>query len=209
LGGHYTNSFGGTSSACPGAAGVAALVIARNPSLRWDEVKDILKRSCDKIDRSGGQYDSSGHSPFYGFGRLNALTAVNLAVPPQPAYKAVHTAVQDVSITDLKTSKIAVAVGDTKKIKAIKVAVDIEHTYIGDLIVTLVVPAQLGVAPIRLHDREGGGTDNLKTSFDEINVPNLSTVVGKNPEGAWTLQVEDKAKQDTGKIVSFSVELSF
>jgi subtilisin-like proprotein convertase family protein len=34
-------------------------------------------------------------------------------------------------------------------------------------------------------------------------------VVGKNPEGTWTLQVEDKAKQDTGKIVSFSVELSF
>ena len=209
VGGHYTNSFGGTSSACPGAAGVAALVMARNPSLRWDEVKDILKQSCDQIDRSGGQYDSSGHSPFYGYGRLNALTAVNLAVPPQPAYKAVHTAVQDVSITDLKTSKIAVAVGDTKKIRAIKVSVDIEHTYIGDLIVTLVVPAQLGVAPIRLHDQGGGGTDNLKTSFDEINVPNLSTVVGKNPEGTWVLQVEDKAKQDTGKIVSFSVELSF
>ncbi len=207
--GHYTNSFGGTSSACPGAAGVAALVIARNPSLRWDEVKDILKRSCDQIDRNGGQYDSSGHSPFYGFGRLNALTAVNLAVPSQPAYKAVHTAVQDVAIEDLKTSKITVAVGDTKKIKGITVAVDIEHTYIGDLIVMLVAPTQMGVAPITLHDGAGGGTHNLKTSFDVISVPNLSTVVGKNPEGTWTLQVEDKAKQDTGKIISFSVQLSF
>ncbi len=207
--GHYTNSFGGTSSACPGAAGIAALVIARNPVLRWDEVKDILKRSCDQIDRSGGNYDNSGHSPFYGFGRLNALTAVNLAVPAQPAYKAVHTAVQDVPIKDLKTSKIAVAVGDTKPLKGIKVAVDIEHTYIGDLIVKLVVPAHMGVAPIRLHDQKGEGTDNLKTSYDEINRPGLSALVGKKPEGTWTLSVEDKAKQDTGKIVSFSVELSF
>ena len=207
--GHYTNSFGGTSSACPGAAGVAALVIARNPALRWDEVKDILKRSCDQIDRSGGNYDSSGHSPFYGYGRLNSLTAVNLAVPPQPAYKAVHTAVQDVPIKDLKTSKIAVAVGDTKPIKGIKVAVDIEHTYIGDLIVKLVVPARMGVAPITLHDQDGEGTDNLKTSFDEVNSPDLSSLIGKKPEGTWTLSVQDKAEQDTGKILSFSVELSF
>ena len=75
----YTNSFGGTSSSCPGAAGVAALVLSRNESLRWDAVKDILRRSCDRIDPEGGGYDERGHSQLYGFGRLNAEMAVRSA----------------------------------------------------------------------------------------------------------------------------------
>ena len=83
--GNYTDNFGGTSSACPGAAGVAALVLSRNPSLRWDQVKDILRRSCDQIDLDGGNYDADGHSPFYGYGRLNAEKAVGMAAVPTPA----------------------------------------------------------------------------------------------------------------------------
>ncbi len=72
----YTNSFGGTSSACPGAAGVAALVLSCNPSLTRDEVKDALRRSCEQIDPKGGKYDNQGHSNLYGYGRLNAESAV-------------------------------------------------------------------------------------------------------------------------------------
>lgn len=79
VGGNYTNSFGGTSSACPGVAGVVALILARNPELRWNEVKDVLKKSCDRIDDSPGEYDQEGHSPRYGFGRVNAANAVKLA----------------------------------------------------------------------------------------------------------------------------------
>jgi subtilisin family serine protease len=77
--GNYTNSFGGTSSACPGVAGVAALVLAHNPALHWDEAKEILRRSCDRIDDASGEYDADGHSLRYGFGRVNAETAVQLA----------------------------------------------------------------------------------------------------------------------------------
>jgi subtilisin family serine protease len=72
----YTNSFGGTSSACPGAAGVAALVLSCNPSLTRDEVKDVLRRSCEQIDPEDGEYDNQGHSNLYGYGRLNAENAV-------------------------------------------------------------------------------------------------------------------------------------
>jgi subtilisin family serine protease len=78
--GNYTNSFGGTSSATPGVAGVAALVLAMNPGLHHEEVKDILKRGCDRIDKVNGQYDpGTGHSRFYGYGRVNASKAVKLA----------------------------------------------------------------------------------------------------------------------------------
>ncbi len=76
---NYTNSFGGTSSACPGAAGVAALVLSSNEALYWEEVKNILRLSCDRIDQEDGQYDEEGHSPFYGYGRLNAEKAARSA----------------------------------------------------------------------------------------------------------------------------------
>lgn len=77
--GNYTNSFGGTSSACPGVAGVAALVLARNPDLEWEEVKHVLRRASVPIDRAGGDYDEQGHSELYGFGRVDARAAVDEA----------------------------------------------------------------------------------------------------------------------------------
>ena len=75
----YTDDFGGTSSACQGGAGVAALILACNPVLRWDEVKDIIRRSCDQIDLLNGCYDTNAHSSQYGYGRINARRAVELA----------------------------------------------------------------------------------------------------------------------------------
>ncbi|HEX8282898.1 MAG TPA: S8 family serine peptidase [Pyrinomonadaceae bacterium] len=207
--GNYTNSFGGTSSATPGTAGVAALILSRNPDLRWDEVKDIFKRSSDKIDAAGGNYDPNGHSPVYGYGRVNAKRAVEMAAPAQPNLVAVRSAVQDVPIKDMQKSKLAVEVADTTKLTNIKVTVNIEHTYIGDLIVTVVPPAALGVAPVILHNRQGGGKDDLKESYDTIKAPGLLPLIGKSPKGTWTLTVDDRAKQDTGRIRSFALEFHF
>jgi len=208
--GHFTNNFGGTSSSCPGVAGVAALVLSRNPNLRWDEVKDILKRSCDRIDVAGGQYDAAGHSPFYGFGRVNAKKAVELALPTltSGATVAVRTAIRDVAIRDLRTVRLELPVADTGLLKSIKVTVDIEHTFIGDLVVSVKPPTAMGVSAIVLHNREGGATDNLKKTYDEINAPGLVALKNKSPQGVWALVVEDRERQDTGRIRSFTLELS-
>ena len=209
--GNYTNSFGGTSSACPGAAGVAALILARNPNLRWDEVRDIIKRSCDKIDPVGGKYDANGRSTLYGYGRINALKAVELAKPPLDpgSTTSIFKAVQDVPIKDLETSKLTLAIANTNPIKALKVEVDIEHTYIGDLVVRLNAPATLGVAPIVLHNRQGGAADNIKKTYDVVNATGLAMLTGKNPQGTWILEVSDQARQDIGKIRSFALEIEF
>lgn len=204
--GNYTQDFGGTSSACPGAAGVAALVIARNNQLRWDEVKDILKDSCRKIDAGGSQYDASGHSRNYGYGRLDAAKAVALAVPPTPAYSVLHEARQDVPIADHKTSRLRVAVGDTKAISGVKIHVDLEHTYIGDLVVKVKTPDGTSAT---LHDKAGGTTDNLRETYDPVNAPDLASIVGTSQSGTWTLEVADTATADQGRIVRFGVELAF
>ena len=71
----YAEDFGGTSSATPLAAGIAALVISIKESLPWKEVGSILKSTADKIDSKGGKY-KKGFSRQYGYGRLNAHKAL-------------------------------------------------------------------------------------------------------------------------------------
>ncbi|HKI01559.1 MAG TPA: S8 family serine peptidase [Thermoanaerobaculia bacterium] len=71
--GLHTNSFGGTSSATPLAAGVGALVLSVNPDLSRSDLRDLLARTADKI---GSDHDAQGHSKQFGFGRINAGKAV-------------------------------------------------------------------------------------------------------------------------------------
>jgi len=74
----YTSDFGGTSSATPLAAGIAALVLSVNPSLTRLQVRDLLRATAEKIDARGGNY-RDGYSLQYGYGRVNAYQAVRHA----------------------------------------------------------------------------------------------------------------------------------
>ena len=83
----YTGRFGGTSSATPLAAGVAAMVLSVNPELDHGAVRQILEETADKIvdeqpdpvlGRRGGTYDN-GHSEWFGYGKINAARAVTRA----------------------------------------------------------------------------------------------------------------------------------
>lgn len=84
----YTGEFGGTSSATPLVAGVAALAISANPDLTATEVRDVLQASADKIvdpdpdivlGANRGQYDSQGRCDWFGFGKVNAARTVTEA----------------------------------------------------------------------------------------------------------------------------------
>jgi subtilisin family serine protease len=204
----YTNGFGGTSSACPGAAGVAALVIARNPALRRQEVKEVLRQACDRIDPQGGAYDARGHSKQYGHGRLNAEAAVRLALPPEgpPTVRIERSFTEP--IADFQTSTVELDVSETARLVGVQVSVDIEHTYIGDLVVTVVPPASMGVDPVVLHRRAGGRTVNLRRVYDGVVTPALLAYAGKSPRGTWTLEVRDEARIDTGLIRQFGLVLT-
>jgi len=72
----YTSGFGGTSSATPLAAGVCALMLSANPNLTVVQIKNILRQSADRI---GSGYNANGHSPQLGYGRVNALRAVQMS----------------------------------------------------------------------------------------------------------------------------------
>jgi len=72
-GGDYVTTFNGTSAATPHVAGVAALIFSVNPNLRGTEVEAILRASTDDLGQQG--FDN-----FTGFGRINALKAVQTAL---------------------------------------------------------------------------------------------------------------------------------
>ena len=77
--GLHTNAFGGTSSATPLAAGVAALILSANPNLPRGDVRKILQETADKIGPANA-YKPNGYSDEYGYGRINAEEAVARAL---------------------------------------------------------------------------------------------------------------------------------
>ena len=68
----------GTSMAAPHVAGVAALILQRNPDLTADSVRSILAKSADKIGPY--RYDTTKvygtWNKYYGYGLVNAANAV-------------------------------------------------------------------------------------------------------------------------------------
>jgi len=71
--GLHTNEFGGTSSATPLAAGVGALMLSAKSKLDRVALKQMLAETAEKI---GSGYNAQGHSKEFGFGRVNAATAI-------------------------------------------------------------------------------------------------------------------------------------
>jgi subtilisin family serine protease len=77
-GSDYTFAFNGTSSATPGAAGVAALICSANPSLTNQQVRTFLQISArDEVGEP--VEDTPGFDVYMGYGRVDALQAVLLA----------------------------------------------------------------------------------------------------------------------------------
>lgn len=198
----YCDNFGGTSSACPGAAGVAALILSVNPALRWTEVKEILRRCCDPIDQNGGAYDASGRSPYYGFGRLNALTAVRLATP-QPRRQIVVRKDFQQPIRDKSDNRYELEVADASAVDRLELDFELTHASIFDLRVSLIPPAAADPArePIRLLEDLHVRGPRLKRTFDEAVVPSLSRFRGRSCAGIWVIQVEDRERFDAGQML--------
>ncbi|MDX3515968.1 M4 family metallopeptidase [Streptomyces caniscabiei] len=105
----------------------------------------------------------------------------------------------DVSIPDngaAVTSPITVSGRTGNAPSNLAVAVDVVHTYIGDLQVQLVAPD--GTAYTLKAYGTGGSTDNINTTY----TVNASSEVAN---GVWQLRVQDNAARDTGYINSWKL----
>jgi subtilisin-like proprotein convertase family protein len=113
-----------------------------------------------------------------------------------------NTAIPDNNATGI-TSTINVPATGT--IVSLRVRVDINHTYQGDLEVALIGPDNTTVL---LHNRTGGTTDNIKTVYADLTAPAqaLSAFTGKAINGAWKLRVKDLAAADTGTLNFWEID---
>lgn len=92
-------------------------------------------------------------------------------------------------------------------LKDIELAVDINHTWRGDLRVALESP---GGVTAEVQGPGGGGAENLTQTYRPAEVPALKALVdaGVGIQGVWRLRVADRARRDVGKLNAWKLKLT-
>jgi subtilisin family serine protease/subtilisin-like proprotein convertase family protein len=217
----YTADFGGTSSATPLVAGVAALVLSANPDLTALEVRQILQQTADKITDTNpdpqfgfrkGTYEAGGRCDWFGYGKVNAFKAVQAAVQQQkmaivaPTQRLQQQNNTGMAIPDNDTDGVisAIQIGDDGTLRDIQVTVAITHSYLGDVEISLTSPQGNSVL---LQGRTLGRKTSLQTTYTLQTTPALRRFLNQPVQGRWQLTVTDWAVGDTGTLNSWQLNL--
>ncbi|MEV4937795.1 S8 family serine peptidase [Streptomyces zaomyceticus] len=181
----------GTSMAAPHIAGLAALLKSAKSTLTPAEIESAIKANARPLP--GTCTGGCGTGIADSAKTVNAVTGTTT-----PPTGTVFTNATDVTISDNTTvsSSIAVTGRTGNAPAALKVGVDIKHTWRGDLVIDLIAP--------------DGTVRNLKASSSSDSADNVVTTytVDASSEvanGTWKLQVRDVATGDTGYINSWSL----
>lgn len=202
-GGGYT-TMSGTSMAAPHVSGAAALVWSQNPSMSYSQVINALYSSSDVI--------SGLTTTVAGGRRLNVGRAVS---PVVRDVTREYSWSGSMAINDNTTNTYRFNIAENVRIDDIDIRLNLTHTYVGDLIISLTSPSGRSAT---LFNRRGGSGDNLSnTRFnDEAStfIGNgaapfagqfrgenwLSTFDGLGSQGVWTVTIRDAAARDVGTL---------
>ena len=103
------------------------------------------------------------------------------------------------AITQANTISDTITVPDSGTATSVSVAVDVTHTYIGDLKIDLIAPD--GTTKT-VHNRSGGDNDDI----DQTYAPDFG---GESIAGTWTLRVNDNfASADDGTLNSWTLTIN-
>lgn len=214
------SDFGGTSSACPLVAGVAALVLSANPNLMAAEVRQILQQTADKIVDPNpdpqfgfrkGTYEAGGRSDWFGYGKVNAFKAVQAAQQRQAPAVAPSRQVQFQNTTSLPIpdnnpagAVSVIQVSETAPIRRIEAIVELEHRFLGDIEIHLIAPTH---QTFLLQGRTLGRRTTYRGIYSLRNTSLLNRLLGQSAQGQWRLRVTDHAPGDTGSLKSWQLIL--
>jgi len=112
-------------------------------------------------------------------------------------------AIPDNNATGITSTLKVVGTGATVT-SNLNVDVEITHTWIGDLILTLKSPAGTSVI---LHNRTGSSADDIIGNYPLTLTPTqaLTGLIGQPLDGNWELKVSDNEGQDLGTLVSWGI----
>ncbi|UCG33153.1 MAG: S8 family serine peptidase [Phycisphaerales bacterium] len=205
--GDYRDTFGGTSGAAPQGAGVVALVLAANPQLTWRDVQHVLVNSVAKnhaIDY-GWAVNGAGHeyNHKYGFGRLDALAAVQLAqswvnVPPEVSVE--QTIAPSLAVPDDDPAGVTsqITIDADIKIETVEIPVLIWTPNRGDLRIELTSPdGTVSILAESNHDTN----NNYNWTFTSIQHWD------EHSPGVWTLRVIDEVPGNTASLSEWTLRL--
>ncbi|RAO28250.1 Extracellular serine proteinase [Micromonospora saelicesensis] len=183
-----TNTISGTSMATPHVVGAAALVASANPSWTPAQVRNqLVANATPNVVGNPGS------------GSPNLLLYVGTGTTPPPPTGCTGTNGTDVSIPDAGsavTSSITISGCGRNASSASTVAVNIVHTYRGDLVIDLLAPDG---SSYRLKN------SSTSDSADNVNATYTVNVSGEAADGIWRLQVRDTYSADTGYINTWTL----
>ncbi|MBT5738963.1 MAG: hypothetical protein HN891_04645 [Planctomycetes bacterium] len=94
----------------------------------------------------------------------------------------------------------------------VDVALDLTHTWIGDLAISIANPSGTSV---NLHSQTGGSSDDINAIYDDDGNPGttapsspLSAFDGASGLGNWTLTISDNAGGDSGSLLTWGLDIS-
>lgn len=124
--------------------------------------------------------------------------AANPACSSDPTVHT-YTAAPNASIPDDDATGVSstIAVPDAGSVGSVKVTVAIEHSYRGDLTLSL----RHGSTTQVVVREQGGSEDDIRAEFD------VAGFTGASLNGDWTLTVVDGAAQDVGTLETWSLEI--
>ncbi len=112
-------------------------------------------------------------------------------------------------IPDNDTTGIAstLAIAANGNVASISVGVEIVHSWVSDLKVSLRSPGGQNVV---LHNHEGNDGDDITQTWTSETFPELQRMQGEDVRGEWNLVIVDKASADVGRLLHWqlNIELS-
>ena len=131
------------------------------------------------------------------------LSPASTVVPPPPVTTSpgqfTQTRSSNLAIPDDDTVSDTITVPNSGTATSVSVAIDITHTWIGDLKITLIAPD--GTTQT-LHDRSGGSADDINQTY----TPSFGSIP---ISGVWTLQINDNYDADPGTLNNWTLTINY